>query len=69
VLDRWGKSAAKPDGALAPKVMAHRGLAGSEVMTATTKMRKGQLTNFTKVADAMGDVGVRAELLATVNAL
>ena len=40
---------------------------GSEVMTATTNAQGQVLTNFTKAADASGDVGVRAELLATVN--
>jgi len=39
---------------------------GSEVMTATTNAQGQVQTNFTKAAGALGNVGVRAELLATV---
>ena len=67
VLDRWGNPVANQTVRIGTEGDSQQGLVnGSEVMTATTNAQGQVLTNFTKAADAVGDVGVRAELLATV---
>ncbi len=68
VLDRWGNPVANQTVRIGTEGDGQQGLVnGSEVMTATTNAQGQVLTNFTKATAAAGDVGVRAELLATVD--
>lgn len=67
VRDRWGDPVAGQTVRIGTEGDGEQGLInGSEVMTATTNAQGQVQTNFTKVAGVVGNVGVRAELLATV---